>query len=352
MEGPYKIVGKIYAHDSPIRSLTLGPEGDIVVGSQSTSESPPVVRRFNVGYINCIDGLEQVITEIADPWYHDHWVTALTSSAQAKGASKKNLLVSGCMDSNIRLFDTATSSMLGLLEGHSKGIISLNWTDNGYLLSGSWDGTAKVWDVENRKCIKTLSNHENGVHIIGLSSGLVVTTSTGESVNNKPANYKIRIWDICSTPGDDGILLDTIEDHEGSIRSIARILLDHGYDGYATTSNDGSLKIRAGDGSVSSTFYHSNIDNDGSPFVLDNCPVYERASNYDGTVQSGSLDSGSSSSSSGSKSNSSSNNRTSNSCVAFMHGGCSKVVGHVSCAEDGSVIIWKDGKLLQVQTHI
>ncbi|CAN0451722.1 unnamed protein product, partial [Hapterophycus canaliculatus] len=39
------------------------------------------------------------------------------------------------------------------------------------LISGSWDGTAKVWDVAGGSCIVTLSGHENGVCVLGLPDG-------------------------------------------------------------------------------------------------------------------------------------------------------------------------------------
>lgn len=43
-------------------------------------------------------------------------------------------------------------------------------------------------------CVQELGPHENGVQVLGLSNGMLATTSTGESVNGKPANFKLRMW--------------------------------------------------------------------------------------------------------------------------------------------------------------
>ena len=75
-------------------------------------------------------------------------------------------------------------NLVKTLIGHEKGVISLSWTGDCSLLSGSWDGTGRMWDISNGTCIRTFPQHENGVHIISLSnSDTIVTTSTGEQVS-------------------------------------------------------------------------------------------------------------------------------------------------------------------------
>ncbi|CAN0532217.1 unnamed protein product, partial [Ectocarpus sp. 8 AP-2014] len=61
-----------------------------------------------------------------------------------------------------------------MLQGHEGGVISFSWTaagQVGQLISGSWDGTAKVWDVAGGVCVVTLGGHENGVCVLGLPDG-------------------------------------------------------------------------------------------------------------------------------------------------------------------------------------
>jgi len=108
---------------------------------------------------------------------HNHWVTALLTTRL--GDSNTQITISGCMDNNIYLFDTITGEKLGVLEGHTKGVVSLclasgpggeNW-----LASGSWDGTARLWDLQTHQCIHQLGPHENGVHALYLGDGRLAT---------------------------------------------------------------------------------------------------------------------------------------------------------------------------------
>lgn len=110
--------------------------------------------------------------------------------------------MTGCMDNKIRAYDSVGNPILELI-GHIKGVISFSWTSTGNLISGSWDGTARVWSFQVTggglpaaeicwSCVYTLGPHENGVHVLGLPDGRIATTSTGESVNDKPANFQVN----------------------------------------------------------------------------------------------------------------------------------------------------------------
>jgi hypothetical protein len=94
------------------------------------------------------------------------------------------------------------------------------------------------------------TGHENGVHVLSLSApGLVATVSTGESVNSRPANFKLRVWSIESGRE----VQAAIEDHGGPIRSIFEIPSV----GFGTTSNDGSLRLRTSpDGTCMGECFH------------------------------------------------------------------------------------------------
>jgi phospholipase A-2-activating protein len=165
------------------------------------------------------------------------------------------------MDTKIRIF-TDEGNPVGTLEGHSKGVISFSWTTTGLLISGSWDGTAKVWNLETNSCVQTLEPHENGVHVLGLENGLIATTSTGESVDGKPANFKLRIWD----PATGRLVGSPICDHAGSIRSITAL---RGVGGFATGANDGTVALRSVDGEVLGTVFHAAQEDGSAPFILD-----------------------------------------------------------------------------------
>ena len=312
MEGPYKIVGALY-HDGPIRSICVSPyTGEILAGSQSKTSN---VHRWMTNYDNCIDGLEFKSDDSGNPIYHDNWITSMICLPPNRLPTfPEGCIITGCMDCVIRIFDL-TGNPISELIGHTKGVISLSWASSFYLLSGSWDGTAKIWNLSNATCICTMPNHENGVHILGLSNNRIATTSTGESVNSKPANFKLRIWDISALPSPENSvsssssvrtyeakLLSTIEDHSGSIRSISSLNVDS-FEGYATTSNDGSTIIRTADGSSIGMLFHPASDDGSPPMILDSCALY------------------------------------------------TSEMSHVSCGEDGSVCVWNGMELLQSIPH-
>ena len=62
-----------------------------------------------------------------------------------------------------------------------------------------------MWDLQSSVCLMELGPHENGVQVLGLSNGTIATTSTGESVNGKPANFKLRLWDASTGSYDDDV---------------------------------------------------------------------------------------------------------------------------------------------------
>jgi WD40 repeat protein len=164
------------------------------------------------------------------------------------------------MDSKIRIYDS-NGNILGSLVGHSKGVISFSWTKSFQLISGSWDGLAILWDMNSFQQLRSFGPHENGVHVLGLSNGLIATTSTGEAVNSRPDNFFIRIWDT-----DGKLVTGPIKDHSGPVRSIASL---PGFDGFLTTSNDGSVVVRSIEGQVIESLVHPLQEDGSPPFILD-----------------------------------------------------------------------------------
>lgn len=61
----------------------------------------------------------------------------------------------------ITLYDVRSGEAVALLRGHEAWITSLSWSYTGeYLLSGSLDGKVKVWSVETRQCVCTMTEGE------------------------------------------------------------------------------------------------------------------------------------------------------------------------------------------------
>ena len=195
--------------------------------------------------------------------------------------------------------------------------MSFSWTHDFRLVSGSWDGTARVWDLASGENTLTLGGHENAVNVLCLTENetpepdLLATVSTGESVNSQPANFKMRVWSLVTGQQ----VMTPIEDHAGSIRSIFRIPGT----GVATTSNDGSVLVRSsldpkgGSGGTVGTFLHPpQAGGEGfPPFILGGSAVD----------------------------------------LSLLTSNPQQITGFVSCGEDGSVVVWRGAEMEQIIAH-
>ncbi|CAM9353625.1 unnamed protein product [Phaeothamnion confervicola] len=150
-----------------------------------------------------------------------------------------------------------------LCQGHTGGVISFSWTAGGQLISGSWDGTAKVWDVASGACLATLEGHENGVCVLGLPNGTVATGSTGKQSGNGVMGFQIRLW------GADGHQMRSLTEHHGPVRSLDLV---PGV-GFLSTSNDGSARLWSLEGEPLAVMPHQATREGQPAFVLSGCAL-------------------------------------------------------------------------------
>jgi WD40 repeat protein len=85
---------------------------------------------------------------------------------------KKDLsgFIIGSKDRNVYLTDI-DGNPDGILEGHTNAVCSLSHPNESSLVSGSWDGTARVWDLKSKQCIHILEGHSHAVTVEWLSTG-------------------------------------------------------------------------------------------------------------------------------------------------------------------------------------
>jgi WD40 repeat protein len=101
----------------------------------------------------------------------------------------RTLLVTGSYDNTAKLWDVRTGHCLMTYTGHSGCVRSVYLNDDGTrLLTGSWDDTAKLWDVETGKCLMTYKGHSNAV-------SSAVLTPDGARVVTGSQDHTIRFWD-------------------------------------------------------------------------------------------------------------------------------------------------------------
>lgn len=91
----------------------------------------------------------------------------------------EQLIATGAADNLIRIFNSE-GTLQYELEGHSSGVVSLSFSSDGnQLISGSQDGTIKVWDLKNRSEIYTHVLLDENRWTTMLPSGYFYSTEEG-----------------------------------------------------------------------------------------------------------------------------------------------------------------------------
>ncbi|KAK5116693.1 hypothetical protein LTR62_007367 [Meristemomyces frigidus] len=91
-----------------------------------------------------------------------HSLSGLVKPVRSVKFSPANKYLAAAGDARIiALYDTQSGEQVANLTGHASWIMSLDWNWSGeYLLSGSYDGKAKIWSLERRECVATQTESE------------------------------------------------------------------------------------------------------------------------------------------------------------------------------------------------
>ncbi|KAF8473821.1 WD domain protein [Kalaharituber pfeilii] len=122
-----------------------------------------------------------------------HSLSGLVKPIRAVAFSPGGRLLAAAGESQvIALYDAASGEQVAIFSGHSGWIFSLSWSETGeYLLSGSFDGKAKVWSIEQKTCVATHSESDQGLYAIrwlprvGMNEGFVTA-----GINSAIAFYR------------------------------------------------------------------------------------------------------------------------------------------------------------------
>ncbi|EJD02082.1 WD40 repeat-like protein [Fomitiporia mediterranea MF3/22] len=132
------------------------------------------------------------------------------------------VLITGSYDRTVRVWNLETGTQIRCLRGHSRAVRALQF-DEAKLITGSMDNTIRVWNWRSGKCIRVLEGHTEGVVCLNfdsniLASGSVDTTvkiwnfRTGECFTlrgHRDWVNSVQIWDsnaanmesgMCATP--------------------------------------------------------------------------------------------------------------------------------------------------------
>src|SRR5262249_55719184 len=99
-------------------------------------------------------------------------------------------VVSGSLDGTLRIWDVASGQSLRTLQGHTFIVRAVAFSPDGKtVVSGSADGTLRLWDVDSGQTLRTLEGHTGAVLAVAFSPD-------GKTVVSGSADNTLRIWPI------------------------------------------------------------------------------------------------------------------------------------------------------------
>ncbi len=134
---------------------------------------------------------------------HSGWVSSVC------GTPNGRTVLSGSADGTLKLWSAMSGRCLRTFEGHAEWVTSVGLSADGRIaLSGSADRTLRLWQTENGKCLRVLEGHRNWVLAAALSSdGRLAISGSGDGT--------LKVWET-----DTGVCLRTLDGHEGPILAV------------------------------------------------------------------------------------------------------------------------------------
>ncbi|KAM0756483.1 WD40 repeat-like protein [Meredithblackwellia eburnea MCA 4105] len=96
------------------------------------------------------------------------------------------VLMTGSWDRSVRIWNLESGKEVGVLRGHTRGVRALQF-DAVKLITGSMDSTLKIWNWRTGECMRTLRGHRDAVICLAYDKQLLVSGS---------ADSTIRVWDF------------------------------------------------------------------------------------------------------------------------------------------------------------
>jgi WD40 repeat protein len=152
-------------------------------------------KQFEISALNFDEELEETFKEKSE-----------------KSISCENtIIISGCWDNTIKLWDSKTGECLNTLDSHDGVVFCLQLIDDDKLASGSSDEKIKIWNINTGDCIKTFKGHTSSV----ICLQLIPDETPNEILVSGSWDKTIKLWNL-----KEGELLNTLIGHDNGIMSI------------------------------------------------------------------------------------------------------------------------------------
>ncbi|KAF9034097.1 coatomer protein [Panaeolus papilionaceus] len=165
-------VASFEAHPDYIRCLTVHPTASIVL----TGSDDMTIKAWDwdKGW-KCIQIYEG----------HTHYIMNLVFNPK-----DPNTFASACLDRTIKMWSLGSSQANFTMEAHDKGVNYVDFypgADKPYLVTTGDDKTVKVWDYLSKSCVQTMEGHTNNVSFAVFHPNLPIIISGSE-------DGTVKIW--------------------------------------------------------------------------------------------------------------------------------------------------------------
>jgi len=114
---------------------------------------------------------------------HSAWVYAVALTEDDLHA------VSGSGDGTLKVWDLRSGALIRTLTGHEDRVTAVVTTRDDKVLSASADHTIKMWNLRTGKVIHSLEGHTGEVHTLAVFSG-------GQRVVSAAEDRTLKVWDL------------------------------------------------------------------------------------------------------------------------------------------------------------
>ncbi|KAJ4019755.1 hypothetical protein NW766_003513 [Fusarium irregulare] len=229
-------------HSSMIWPVNFAPHGHRLVSSANDSQARVWV--INVDLPKAKDSEQKVELEQDILWSENSSGAGRSRPVICVSASPDDkVIASGCRGGKISLWDATTGAHLRTMkDAHIRPVASLVFSEDGEtLVSTSWDGSAIVWNVDDKSTTAAhhLKGHEDWVRGAAISSNKAMVATACD-------DRAVRGWDISAS-------LEPTSDNGGSRSRSIQPRVFQGHRDYVFSvafSRDGRYLASGGDDGI------------------------------------------------------------------------------------------------------
>lgn len=157
-------------HENGVTALALLDDGRTVISSSGDT---------TLKFWDSSDGTCLATTLFG----HSSYLTCLAllpSLQQSEEEVQHQLAVSGSYDNTLIIWDMIERRHIKTLTGHTEGVMSVACLTHNKIVSGSDDKSIRLWDIVNGACLSVMNNgHSNFVYsLVALSSDVIASAGS------------------------------------------------------------------------------------------------------------------------------------------------------------------------------